>query len=136
METTVVDCNDFDDFVTKLFESEAGLPHSIQLDLIEEIKGNTQQECFRLLGKILTKGLLIKYGEDVALSRLTGRQIGEMKAYMASLGYQIWIDQEEITTQTAKPENSGQFFPWILKIRHPPGTGQFHQVMFCPLTIS
>ena len=90
-----------------------------------------EQICFQLLGKILTKGIIYKYGSDVSLSSLTIEELGEIRQYMKSLGYDVWLNAE-IALQTKQIENKNRFLPWILKVRN--GDTQFHQVMFCPLS--
>jgi len=134
-----IECDDLEGFVAGLFGADPKPPNTVALDLVnpEEVNaGNTRDAlhgCFRLLGQILTRGILYKYGNEVSLSELTPAQIGTLKSYMHSLGYEVWIDGE-ITLFSHEPKHQNNLLPWILKIRQPPGTGEFHNVMFCRLT--
>jgi hypothetical protein len=130
MPTETVDCKDIDDLVTKLFSKPPGKPCSVVLDVQETTNVEEYEKTiFRTLGQILTRGLLYKFGNDLALQELTATQIQDMKDYMRSVGFDVLMNEE--IQEKAPGLLPSRIVPWILSLRHPPGVGPFFKIMFC-----
>jgi hypothetical protein len=126
-----VECEDISSLVDTIFSKPPGEVGSNRFDLDprDYHPETTDHVCFRLLGQLFTRGLLYLFGDNVSLDDLTQSQLSLIQQYLASFGYTALID--DTIPLAAKKDN---VLPWILQIRHPPGQGQYHKVVFQTLT--
>jgi hypothetical protein len=132
-------CDDLDDMVAQMFSQPPGPPNSQVLDMSDHCHSMDQSSLdrfqFRLLSHILTRGILFKYGLDTSLDNLQPENIHDIRQYMQSLGFHIWVDQE-IDKNVRDEQYSRLRLNHVLSIRHPPGRGNFHRIMFCRMPIA
>lgn len=130
-DTRSVECDTFDRFIRQLFGVDPAPSNSIELDVCGDTP-SSEVEVFRLLGQILTAGIVYLHGNNIHLQELSATQISRLKQYMASLGYDVWID-DEIDARVADEQYRRYMIPRILSVRDHPGANLYHRIMFCRL---
>ena len=128
----IVDCGDFKGFISQLFNSPPKPPGTIRIDITDGDDSMTSKQfTSRLLGQILTHGLVHKFGEDVKLSELSSSDILLMKQYIQSLGFDVWVN-EEIQNHTNNKQDEPFILPYCIKIKD---DDKYQTVMFSILNL-
>jgi len=130
-----INTGDLESTVKTIFSSDPRPPNSVRFDLHpEDLAGDSiPHATFRLLGQILTHGIVYLFGPNVSLSSLSPDDILFLKEHMYSLGYTVLFGDNNIKNYSKRPENQKLILPWILKIRDSPNSSTFHPIMFCKL---
>lgn len=115
----VVNVSNVLDVVNIVFANPPRPPHSQQL----ENEFSTPHDIFKVLGNLLTHGMVFLYGEDVCVTTLTPNQIDTVQQYMHSFGWHVVV-------KPTSPADHPHALPYMLKL--PSSNFDYVNVIFEP----
>lgn len=95
MEDGIVECGNFEGFISQLFSNSPKPPGTVRIDITNgDASTNNHKFTSHLLAEILVAGLVYKFGENVTFKDLSESDISLMKQYIQSLGFDFWINND------------------------------------------